>query len=462
MTKVGFMSLGCPKNLVDSEVMLGHLKLKGFEITHRLEEAEVLVVNTCGFIESAKKESIEAILEAASMKQKGACRKLVVAGCMVERYRDQLLTDLPEIDACLGTRDIEHIAEVIGAGDRLFEPERNPSYLYDEHSPRLLTTPRASAYLKISEGCDHACAFCAIPFIRGPQRSRTLDSIVTEARQLVAQGVLEINLVGQDTTDFGRDLGDPDALEKLVRALGQVDGLRWFRIHYSYPNRLTDGLLRAMAETERCAKYLDLPLQHGDARVLKAMARGGGRSTFLKLLKKARHLVPGVFVRSNFIVGFPPETEEAFGELRAFVEEAQFEHVGVFTYSLEEGTPAFGLGDPVPERTKQKRKRILMELQQKISRAKNKALEGRVLEVLVEGMHEETELVFKGRHQGQAPEVDGDVLIVGGEPKVNTIQPVLITKGHAYDLVGEVLEGGMDRAVRAFEDRQRAKGLGDA
>jgi ribosomal protein S12 methylthiotransferase len=454
MTKVGFISLGCPKNLVDSEVMLGHLKLKGFTITHRLEDAEILVVNTCGFIESAKKESIEAILEAAAMKLNGACRKLVVAGCMVERYRDQLLADMPEIDACLGTRDIEYIAEIIGAGDRLYEPERNPSYLYDEHSPRLLTTPRASAYLKISEGCDHACAFCAIPFIRGPQRSRSLDSIVAEARQLVEQGVLELNLVGQDTTDYGRDLGDPDALEKLVRALGRVDGLRWFRIHYSYPNRLTDGVLRAMAETDRCAKYLDLPLQHADARVLKSMARGGGRSTFLKLLKKVRHTVPGVFIRSNFIVGFPPETEEAFGELRDFIEEAQFEHVGVFTYSLEEGTPAFSLGDPVAERTKQKRKRILMELQQKISRTKNRALEGRVLEVLVEGVHEETELVFKGRHAGQAPEVDGSVLIVGGEPKVHTIQQVLITKGHAYDLVGEVLAGGMDSAVP-----ERAKDL---
>ena len=440
MTKIGFMSLGCPKNLVDSEVMLGHLLLKGFTVTAHLEEAEVLVVNTCGFIESAKQESIDAILEAASMKQKGACRKLVVAGCMVERYREQLLADLPEIDACLGTRDIEHIAEVIGAPDRLFEPERNPAYLYDEHSPRLLTTPKASAYLKISEGCDHACAFCAIPFIRGPQRSRTQASIVAEARQLVAQGVLELNLVGQDTTDYGRDLGDPEALEKLVRALGQVEGLRWFRIHYSYPNRLTDGVLRAMAETETCAKYLDLPLQHADARVLKAMARGGGRSSFLKLLQKARRLVPGVFIRSNFIVGFPPETEEAFQELRDFVEEARFEHLGVFTYSQEEGTPAYSLGDPVLERTKQKRKRLLMELQQKISRSKNKALEGRVLEVLVEGRHEETELVFKGRHQGQAPEVDGSVLIVGGEPKMNTIQSVLVTEAHAYDLVGEVIE----------------------
>ena len=442
MTKVGFISLGCPKNLVDSEVMLGHLRLKGFTLTHSMEEAEILVVNTCAFIEPAKQESIQSILEAASMKQKGACRKLVVAGCMVERYRDALLADMPEIDACIGTRDIEHIAEVIGAEDRLFEPERDPAYLYSETSPRLLTTPQATAYLKISEGCDHSCAFCAIPSIRGPQRSRTIQSIVAEARNLVEQGVREISLVGQDTTDFGRDLGDPDALEKLVRELGRVEGLPWFRIHYSYPNRTTDGLLRAMAETDNCCKYLDMPLQHADPSILKRMARGGGAASFLKLLERARRLVPGVFIRSNFIVGFPGETPESFQALFEFVKEARFEHVGVFTYSMEEGTPAFDLGDPVQERTKQSRKRRLLELQQGISREKNRALEGTVLEVLVEGLHEETELIFKGRHQGQAPEVDGDVLIVGGEPKAGTLQPVRITKGHAYDLVGEVVEAG--------------------
>ena len=440
MTKVGFISLGCPKNLVDSEVMLGHLKLKGFTLTRNMEEAEVLVVNTCGFIDSAKKESIDSILEAAAMKQTGACRKLIVAGCMVERYREALLADMPEIDACLGTRDIEHIAEIIGADDRLFEPERDPGYLYTEASPRLLTTPKATAYLKISEGCDHACAFCAIPAIRGPQRSRSIASIVAEARNLVAQGILEISLVGQDTTDFGRDLGDPDGLEKLVRALGKVEGLPWFRIHYSYPNRTTEGLLHALAETPNCVKYLDMPLQHADARVLKTMARGGGSASFLKLLTQVRRIVPDASIRSNFIVGFPGETPEAFQTLFDFVQEAQFEHVGVFTYSLEDGTPAFDLGDPVPKRTKESRKRKLLEAQQKISRAKNQTRIGQVMDVLIEGAHEETELVLKGRHQGQAPEVDGNVLIVGGEPTVGAIQPVKITQAHAYDLVGEVVE----------------------
>ncbi len=452
MTKVGFMSLGCPKNLVDSEVMLGHLRLKGFTLTPRIEEAEVLVVNTCGFIDSAKQESVEAILEAASMKEKGACRKLVVAGCLVERYRDDLLADMPEIDAVLGTRDIEHIAEVIGADARTFEPEQDPSYLYDERSPRLLTTPKASAYLKISEGCDHACAFCIIPALRGAQRSRSVASVVAEARQLVAQGVLEINLVGQDTTDYGRDLGDPDALEKLIRALGAVEGLAWVRVHYAYPNRLTDGFLHALAETPNACAYLDMPLQHADAALLKAMARGGSRKAFLRLLEKARRIVPGLAVRSNFIVGFPGEDEAAFAELKGFVEEARFDHVGVFTYSPEEGTPAFALGDPVPARSKQKRKRLLLEAQQKIARSLNQAREGQLLEVLVEGVHEETELILKGRWRGQAPEVDGSVLIVGGEPRVNAIQQVRITKGHAYDLVGEVEEGGLEASIRAFED----------
>ena len=456
LTKVGFMSLGCPKNLVDSEVMLGHLRLRGYQITSVLEEAQVLVVNTCGFIDAAKQESIEAILQAAAMKQQGACEKLIVAGCLVERYRDELMAGMPEIDACLGTRDIEQIAEVIGAG-AAYQLDPNPDYLYSEASPRMLTTPKASAYLKISEGCDHACAFCVIPQLRGAQRSRTIESVVAEARNLVAEGVLEISLVGQDTTDYGRDLGDPDALERLVRALGQVAGLRWFRIHYAYPNRLTDGLLHAMAETLNCARYLDMPLQHADAKILKAMARGGGRGPFLKLIEKVRRLVPGIALRSNFIVGFPGEDEAAFEELKAFVKEARFDHVGVFTYSPEEGTSAFDLGDPIPKRTKEARKRRLLELQQKIARELNQAKVGQVLDVLVEGAHEETDLLVKGRHQGQAPDIDGNVLLVDGAPLVNTIQRVRIVKAHAYDLIGEVEEGGLEASAAAYEQAFKSR-----
>ncbi|HJW08243.1 MAG TPA: 30S ribosomal protein S12 methylthiotransferase RimO [Holophagaceae bacterium] len=455
MTKVGFMSLGCPKNLVDSEVMLGHLRLKGYEITQAMDQAQVLVVNTCGFIDTAKQESIDAILEAASMKKDGACQKLIVAGCLVERYRDELLAEMPEIDACLGTRDIEQIAEVIG-GAGWEELERDPDYLYDEASPRMLTTPKASAYLKISEGCDHACAFCIIPKLRGSQRSRSIESVVAEAKALVAQGVLEISLVAQDTTDYGRDFGDPDALEKLVRALGEVEGLRWFRIHYAYPNRLTEGLMRAIAETPTCAKYLDMPLQHADARVLKDMARGGSRASFMKMLTKLRDICPGIHIRSNFIVGFPTEDEAAFEELRGFLQEAKFEHVGVFTYSPEEGTSAFAQGDPIPARTKNSRKRKLLELQQKIAREKNQAKVGQLIEVIVEGAHEETDLIWKGRHEGQAPEVDGSVLIVGGVPRMNTIQKVRITKAHAYDLIGEVEEGGLEASTHAYEEAFKA------
>ncbi|MBS1767244.1 MAG: 30S ribosomal protein S12 methylthiotransferase RimO [Acidobacteria bacterium] len=430
--------------------MLGHLRLKGYQITAAMDEAEVLVVNTCGFIDAAKQESVGAILEAASMKEKGACKKLVVAGCLVERYRDELMAGMPEIDACLGTRDVEQIAEVIG-GAGWEELARDPAYLYDEASPRMLTTPKASAYLKISEGCDHSCAFCIIPKLRGGQRSRSIESVVTEAKQLVASGVLEISLVGQDTTDYGRDFGDPDALEKLIRALGAVEGLHWFRVHYAYPNRLTEGVMRAIQETPNCAKYLDMPLQHADQRVLKDMARGGSRASFLKMLEKLRSICPDIAIRSNFIVGFPTEDEAAFEELKAFIQEARFDHVGVFTYSPEEGTGAFPLGDPIPERTKQARKRKLLEIQQKIAREKNEARVGQIIEVLVEGAHEETDLIAKGRWQGQAPEVDGAVLIVDGQPKANTIQKVKIVKGHAYDLVGEIVEGGLEASTHAYE-----------
>jgi len=438
---VGFISLGCPKNLVDTEVMLGRLLSAGHSLTNTIEEAEVLIVNTCGFIDSAKQESIQAILEAASMKQRGACKKLIVAGCMVERYREQLLTEMPEIDAVLGTRDVEGIVGVLATGEA---PERDPMYLYSEDSPRLRSTHRALAYLKISEGCSHACAFCAIPAIRGPQRSRTVQSVLREASRLVEEGVLEINLVGQDTTDFGRDLGHATAIEELVRALGALDGLRWFRLHYAYPSRVTDGLLDAIAGAPNCCKYLDIPLQHAHAGVLKSMARGGSRKDFMALVERVRKRVPGVFIRSNFIVGFPGEDDAAFEELRGFIADAQFDHVGVFSYSAEEGTKAFSLGDSVHRRTKEKRARILMELQQGISKKRGQSLVGRTLEVMVEGLHEESDMIVKGRHSGQAPEVDGNVLIVGGEPRLYEIQNVLITEAHAYDLVGVAEEARGD------------------
>jgi ribosomal protein S12 methylthiotransferase len=424
--------------LVDTEVMLGHLQLCGYDLTSSIRDAEILVINTCGFIESAKEESIQSILEAASMKREGACKKLVVAGCLAQRYGEQLLAGMPEIDAIAGINDIEKIAEIIASSDRTISESGTPNYMYTEASPRLLTTHKATAFIKISEGCSHSCAFCVIPQIRGPQRSRAIPDILKEANRLVDGGIRELNLVGQATTDFGNDLGDPNALEALARALGKIDGLKWFRIHYAHLHRITDGLLSAISETSNCCKYLDIPLQHANSGILKSMARGGNRRAFIRLIERIRKLIPGVFIRSNFIVGFPGEDDAAFDELKIFVKEAQFDHVGVFAYSHEEGTPAFQLGDPVRKQTKEKRRRVLMEMQRTISKRRNQALVGKSLEVMVEGRHEETDLIFKGRHRGQAPEVDGSVLIVGGEPKLYEIQNVRITEAHAYDFVGVV------------------------
>jgi len=439
MAKIGLISLGCPKNLVDSEVMLGHLMLGGHTITKEMAEAEILIVNTCGFIKSAKEESIQAILEAASMKRQGRCKKLVVAGCLVERHREELLAEMPEIDAVAGTREVEQIFEVIEKSERSLAKPPDPLYMYSERSPRLLSTHPGTAYIKISEGCSHSCAFCAIPSIRGPQRSRPIAGILEEARRLVDQGVQELILVGQDTTDYGSDIGQPRALESLVRELGKISGLKWVRIQYAYPNRLSDSLLDAIAQTGNCCKYFDVPLQHVSPGVLKSMARGGGRAQFIGMLQKIRTRAPGAFVRSSFIVGFPGEDDAAFGELLDFVIEAQFDHLGVFAYSREEGTPAYPLGDTVHWRTKEKRRRILMQAQQSISRAKNQTMVGRLLEVLVEGAHEESESILIGRHQGQAPEIDGSVLIVDGRPELYKINSVLVTEAHAYDLVGVIV-----------------------
>ncbi|MCL1893109.1 MAG: 30S ribosomal protein S12 methylthiotransferase RimO [Holophagaceae bacterium] len=438
MRKVGCISLGCPKNLVDTEVMLGCLCRDGYVATPQINMADVLIVNTCGFIESAKEESIQAILEAASMKRSGSCKTLVVAGCLVERYQKQLLEELPEIDVFVGIREIEKITDLLEAHGKTTKPISDPKYIYNESSPRLLTTHPGTAYIKISDGCSHACSFCAIPKIRGFHRSRTIQSILEEARRMVERGIVEINLVGQDTTVFGSDLGEANALETLVKELGKVDGLRWFRIHYAHPHRLADGLLDAIAETQNCCKYVDVPLQHVNQAILKSMGRGGNKKLFTELVERIRKKIQGVFIRSNFIVGFPGEDVVAFEELQDFITEAQFDHLGVFTYSIEEGTPAYPLGDPIQNRTKEKRMRILMEMQQAISKRRNQELVGKTIEVIVEAPHEETDLIIKGRHSGQAPEIDGNVLIVGGEPKLYTIQNVKITEAHPYDLVGMI------------------------
>src|SRR6184192_764437 len=357
MKKVGFISLGCPKNLVDSEVMMGQLKQKGYEITGDAAEAETLVVNTCGFIDAAKKESIEAILEAARLKSEGKCKRLVVAGCLVERYRDELRAEIPEVDAFIGTSQIN---EITTAADERVNTRSLPvlplgnqtaTYLYDESTPRVLATPAHSAYLKIAEGCDRPCAFCFIPQMRGHFRSRRFGSIVAEAHQLAEEGVKELILVAQDSSRYGEDLGQQDGLAHLLRELARLEGVEWVRVMYTYPTHISDAFLDVLAEEPKAVKYLDMPLQHAAQNVLKLMKRGGNRASLERLIERVRHRVPNIAVRTTFITGFPGETEEDFQELRAFVKNVEFDRVGVFTYSDEDGTPAFNLPNKVNPRS---------------------------------------------------------------------------------------------------------------
>ena len=574
--KVGFVSLGCPKNLVDSEVMMGLLDRAGAELTPHAEDAEILVVNTCSFIDSAKQESVDTILEMVRHKAAngGRAQRLIVAGCLVERYRDEIQKNIPEVDAVVGTGELESILEAAGlrrptpapaanspftvltsvqvaelaqtqtfgdtagtapirrahsAVQQHSRPEsdgpqlRNvselgrtsteetaaasqrwvstvleapalgaaaqisagqnsadggvpsrpegdareaagrfsregwdgatsalPSYLYSEDTPRLLTTARASAYIKIAEGCDHPCAFCIIPQLRGKFRSRTVASVVAEARQLIAQGVREITLIGQDTTCFGEDLppdpvtGKRPELADLLDALAPLPGLRWLRFLYAYPNKVTTRLLESIARHDNIAKYLDVPLQHASANVLRRMKRGGSADRFLQILDKARKIVPGLVLRTSFIVGFPGETEADFEELCRFIQAARFDWLGVFSYSDEEGAKAFDYGEKVPKRTVETRRRKLMRLQNKISRNAKKLWIGREIDLLVEGPSEETELLWQGRTLDQAPEIDGVVLINDFGPHEalvpGTFYRAEITESHDYDVVARILE----------------------
>ncbi|RSL18256.1 ribosomal protein S12 methylthiotransferase [Edaphobacter aggregans] len=564
--KIGFVSLGCPKNLVDSEVMMGLLHHAGGELTPNAEDAEILVVNTCSFIDSAKQESVNTILEMVQHKQAngGKAQRLIVAGCLVERYRDEIQKNIPEVDAVVGTGELEAIltaagltpqpapqnspftilpqgtpqatihthaigkaqtdAEVAHLIDRapsavsqhsrpLADPENDreiapqlrivqslaetgtthgdeplahtgdhiahipnagtksraegdlrqqqgrfsraawdgataalPEYLYTDATPRILTTPRASAYIKIAEGCDHPCSFCIIPQLRGKFRSRRMSSIIAEAENLIAQGVREITLIGQDTTCYGEDLGFTDGLATLLDALAVLPGLRWLRFLYTYPNKVTTNLLETMARHDNIAKYLDVPLQHASASVLKTMKRGGNAKIFLDLIEKARRIVPGIVIRTSFIVGFPGETEADYKELEAFITAAKIDWLGVFTYSDEEGAKAFELADElkVPNRTIQARRRKLMKLQQKISTKAKAAWVGREIDLLVEGESEETELLWEGRTSLHAPEIDGKVFINDFGPHetlvLGTFYRAEITESHDYDVVARILE----------------------
>ena len=445
MPKVGMVSLGCPKNLVDSEVMLGQLAQHGWELVPRAADADVLIVNTCSFIEPAKQESIDTILELAEYKKTGSARRLVVAGCLVERYRDEILREIPEVDFVIGTNELGRVVEACEASG----PARKSShpfdpYLYTEFTPRVRSTPSYTAYLKIAEGCDHPCSFCVIPQMRGKFRSRRFESVVREAENLALQGVRELVLVGQDTTSYGEDLGLRDGLALLLEELACIPGLVWVRSLYCYPNRLTDRLIEAVAGSLRLARYFDIPLQHASRSVLKAMRRGSGALQFLKMLAKIRAAIPGVTLRTTMIVGFPGETGDDFRELCEFVEAAQFDHLGVFVYSNEESSAAFGLPGAVPGAVGERRRKRLLTLQRKISQRKLREKVGQRLPVLVEGRAEETDLLLAGRLESQAPEIDGRVLIndfEGAEPRPGEFRWARITHAGEYDLVAR-LEAG--------------------
>jgi len=566
---VGFVSLGCPKNLVDSEVMMGLLHRAGGQLTPRAEDAEILVVNTCSFIDSAKQESVDTILEMVQHKiaNGGKAQKLIVAGCLVERYRDEIRKNIPEVDAVVGTGELEAILEAAGlnrpqpaadtspfailttaqidrhassvnqhsrpesnspqlrhessapfiaeshpavGGSATSRPEGDlreqqgrfsreawdgataplPTYLYSDETPRILTTPRASAYIKIAEGCDHPCSFCIIPQLRGKFRSRPLASIVAEAKSLIAQGIREITLIGQDTTCYGEDLppqlfpplklGAPSSptatgvptephlarwggssstkvglqdageilrrpeLADLLDALAPLPGLKWLRFLYAYPNKITTRLLESIARHDTIAKYLDVPLQHASANVLRRMKRGGSGDRFLQIIDKARNTIPGLVLRTSFIVGFPGETDADFEELCAFIQAAKIDWLGVFSYSDEEGAKAFDLDEKVPKRTIEARRRKLMRLQQKISRKAREQWIGRELDILVEGEYEETELLWQGRTLDQAPEIDGKVLINDFGPQETLVPGTFyraeITESHDYDVVARIIE----------------------
>ena len=452
MKKVGFISLGCPKNLVDSEVMMGHLKQNGYQITADAADAETVVVNTCGFIDSAKKESIDTILEAAQLKTNGQAKRIIVAGCLVERYRDELKAAIPEVDAFIGTNQINDILAVCDPKTNTRSlpvvPIGNQSatYLYDESTPRVLATPSHYAFVKIAEGCDRPCAFCFIPQMRGHFRSRRFGSIVAEVHQLAEEGIKEIILVAQDSSRYGEDLGKQDALARLLRELSHVDGIEWVRVMYTYPTHISDAFLDVLAEEPKAVKYLDMPLQHASQNVLKLMKRGGNRKSLERLIERVRHRVPGIAVRTTFISGFPGETEDDFKELMSFIKNVEFDRVGVFTYSDEEGTPAFALAEKVPHRIAARRRNALMKEQAKISRRKNKARVGEVVPVLFEGESKESELLWQGRMETQAPDIDGCVLINdvpdGMVPAAGEIVSVEITEGHEYDLIGRIVSHG--------------------
>lgn len=427
---------------------MGTLQQAGYEITNNSDDADTVVVNTCGFIESAKQESIDAIFEATNLKAEGKAKRVIVAGCLVERYRDELIKDLPEVDAFIGT---SQVGEILKAADDRFDAaeltlapigNKTATYLYDFDTPRFRATESHTAFIKIAEGCDRPCAFCSIPGMRGSFRSRRFGSIIEEARNLAAQGVKELVLIAQDSSRYGEDLGEVDALAALIRALGEIEEIDWVRVMYAYPTHISDAFLAAIAETPKAVKYLDMPLQHASRNVLKLMKRGGTRESLERLIARVRASVPGIAIRTTFITGFPGETDEDFEELMTFVRNCRFDNVGVFTYSDEEGTPAYDLPNKVDPKIARQRRAKLMKEQAKISKSLNKSKVGNTYKVLFEGLSPESDLLFHGRLEGQTKEIDGYILINDMpddlQPVIGAIYDVEITEALDYDLVGRI------------------------
>jgi ribosomal protein S12 methylthiotransferase len=443
--KVGFVSLGCPKNLVDSEVMLGTLARQGYSITAQKEDADVIVVNTCGFIDTAKKESIDTILEMAELKSQGNCKKLVVAGCLAERYRSEIQKEIPEIDFIFGPDELGRILEAVQL-DSSAIPDVSIDALYSSREiptiPRILTTPAHMAYLKVSEGCDHVCTFCAIPSFRGRFRSRPIPDLVAESQRLADQGVRELIIVSQDTMAYGKDLGLTNGIAALLRGLLKIDGLKWIRFLYCYPNMVSDELVRLVAEEQRLCKYFDIPFQHASRHILERMKRGGHREIYERQIEGIRKAMPEVGLRTSFIVGFPGEAQSDFQEILTFSKNVGFDNVGVFLYSDEEGTGAFDLDQKVSRGTAIRRRNALMKEQAKISQARLRRMIGRTVEILLEGESDESDLLLQGRMETQAPEIDGHVLINdAGDRQLSAGQfyDVEITDSLEYDLIGRVI-----------------------
>ncbi len=433
------MTLGCPKNRVDSEVMLGTLGARGYTLVERPEDASVIVVNTCAFIGPAKQESVDTILELAVLKRTGRCNTLVVTGCLSQRYGPELAKEMPEVDHFLGTGAYVQIGDLLAAEAAPRQVIPDPDYVHDARTPKVNSSPRWTAYLKISEGCDNACAFCIIPTLRGAQRSRPIDDLVAEARTLAASGVRELNRVAQDLTAYGHDLPGRPQLHELLQALCAVD-VRWIRLHYAYPRVFPDALIEVMAREPKIAKYLDMPLQHASDRLLRSMRRGRDSAFLVGLLAKLRARIPGLTFRTSLIAGLPGETEEDFELLKEFVRTQRFERMGCFQYSDEEGTAAYDFPDKVPEKVIERRWREVMAIQKRINREQNRALIGKRLEVLVEGPSPESEHLLVGRHEGQAPEIDGVVYINDGFGYPGEFVTVEVSEAHDYDLVGRVVD----------------------